>query len=66
MNPIWAFFFKDKLRTPFSVYKMSVAEVVFGASIVFGVGYGIGVGAMWLLESASETVETTGGDTSNE
>ena len=55
MNPLWAFFFKDRLRTPFSVYKMSVAEVVFSAAIVFGVGYGIGKGAMWLLESASDT-----------
>ena len=50
MNPLWALFFKDRLRTPFSVYKMSVAEVAFSVAVVFGVGYGIGEGIQWFID----------------
>lgn len=59
MNPIWGFFFKDKYRTPFSVYKMSLAELVVLCGIVFGAGYGIskGVQAIVNFESSVEIVE---------
>jgi hypothetical protein len=59
MNPIWALLFKDRIRTPFSVYKMSLAEVVFLVSLVFGTGYGIGKLAKWVIDTAgSEQVES--------
>ena len=61
MNPIWALLFKDRIRTPFSVYKMSLAEVVFLISIIFGAGWSIGQGAKWIIDSAGsekEIVET--------
>ena len=41
MNPLWALLFKDRIRTPFSVYKMSLAEVIVLGGIMFGIGYGI-------------------------
>jgi len=49
MNPLWAFFFKDKYRTPFSVYKMSLAELVVLGGMIFGIGYGITEGVNWIL-----------------
>tara|TARA_R110002051_G_scaffold133308_1_gene206699 strand:+ start:28 stop:189 length:162 start_codon:yes stop_codon:yes gene_type:complete len=49
MNPLWALLFKDRIRTPFSVYKMSLAEVVFLVSLIFGAGYGIGQLAGWVV-----------------
>jgi len=49
MNPIWAFFFKDKFKTPFSLYKMSLAELVFLLALSFGVGYGLSKGVQWIL-----------------
>ena len=54
MNPFWAFWFKDIIRTPFSVYKMSLAELIVLAGMIFGVGYGITKGAQWILN-----IETT-------
>tara|TARA_R110002110_G_scaffold387328_1_gene599152 strand:- start:323 stop:508 length:186 start_codon:yes stop_codon:yes gene_type:complete len=51
MNPLWAFFFKDKFRTPLSVYKMSFAEILVLGAIVFGIGYGVTRGAQVLLDS---------------
>ena len=60
MNPIWALLFKDRIRTPFSVYKMSLAEVVFLGGIIFGIGYSISVGAVALKDSfASKTAVET-------
>tara|TARA_R110000796_G_scaffold217159_1_gene333203 strand:+ start:205 stop:390 length:186 start_codon:yes stop_codon:yes gene_type:complete len=60
MNPIWALLFKDRIRTPFSVYKMSLAEVVFLVSLIFGAGYGIGKLAKLVIDSAgSEQVIVT-------
>ncbi len=59
MNPFWAFWFKDKIRTPFSVYKMSLAELIVLGGMVFGVGYGLTKGAQWILNielSSSESV----------
>ena len=56
MNPIWALLFKDRFRTPFSVYKMSLAEVVFLVSLIFGAGYGIGKLAKWAINLSSEEV----------
>jgi len=53
MNPVWALLFKDRFRTPFSVYKMSLAEIVFLVSLIFGAGYGIGKLAKWVIDSAS-------------
>ena len=41
MNPIWALFFKDKFRTIFSVYKMSLAEILVLVSMAAGFGVGI-------------------------
>ena len=52
MNKFWALFFKDRVRTPFSVYKMSVAEVVFLCAVVFGAGYGITKGVQMFIEQA--------------
>jgi len=33
MNRIWAIFFKDRIKTPFSAYKMSLAELIFLLSL---------------------------------
>jgi len=52
MNPIWKFFFKDYIRTPLSVYKMSLAEVVFLCAVIFGAGYGITKGVQSFIEQA--------------
>jgi hypothetical protein len=49
MNPIWALLFKDRIRTPFSVYKMSLAEVLVLGGILFGAGYGIGQFGLWIM-----------------
>ena len=62
MNPLWALLFKDRLRTPFSVYKMSLAEVLVLGGIIFGIGFGIVRGGNWLVEvlqnaSPEETTE---------
>jgi hypothetical protein len=56
MNPFWAVLFKDKYRTPFSVYKMSLAELVVLCGIVFGIGYGIskGINALLNFEASIE------------
>jgi len=56
MNPVWGFFFKDRYRTPFSIYRMSLAEVVFLGAIIFGVGFGITTGVKAILDF--ETTET--------
>ena len=59
MNPIWAFFFKDKFRTIFSIYKMSLAEllVLLSMTVGFGVGiYLLGEKALNLMTDA-EVVE---------
>jgi len=57
MNPLWAIFFKDRIRTPFSVYKMSFAELVFLFALIGGTGYGIGLGVGWILNF--ETADTS-------
>ena len=57
MNPIWGFFFKDRFRTPFSVYKMSLAEIVVLLGLVAGAGIGIAKGIDWILNL--EGVEST-------
>jgi len=49
MNPLWALLFKDRIRTPFSVYKMSLAEIVILGAIAFGIGYGAVRGSKWLV-----------------
>jgi len=49
MNPVWAIFFKDRFRTPFSVYKMSLAEIVFLLTGVAAVGYFGVQGLDWLF-----------------
>ena len=49
MNPLWGVFFKDKFRTPFSVYKMSLAELVFLGAITFGIGFGVTKGSQWIV-----------------
>ncbi len=57
MNPIWGIFFKDRFRTPFSVYKMSLAELVVLLGLVAGAGIGIAKGISWIFEL--EGVEST-------
>ena len=64
MNPIWALLFKDRIRTPFSVYKMSLAEVIVLCGIIFGVGWGLGKSAKMILnlegvKTSNEEVETS-------
>ena len=59
MNPLWALLFKDRIRTPFSVYKMSLAEVVVLASIIFGIGFGAVRGGKWLVDKLSPTETVT-------
>ena len=49
MNPIWALFFKDKIKTPFSVYKMSFAELIFFFSLMGAAGYGAWKGLDWIV-----------------
>ena len=50
MNPIWAIFFKDRFRTPFSVYRMSLAELAVLVGLVVGAGIGIAEGVSWIFE----------------
>ena len=57
MNPLWALLFKDRIRTPFSVYKMSLAEVLVLGGIIFGIGYGLGEGAKWIMNFEFTSVE---------
>ena len=59
MNPIWAFLFKDNWRTPFSVYKMSLAELIVLGGIIFGIGFGVSRGALAIKASFSEKVADT-------
>jgi hypothetical protein len=49
MNPLWALFFKDRFRTLFSVYKMSLAEIVFLLALVAAVGIGVAEGIDWVI-----------------
>jgi len=49
MNPIWGIFFKDRFRTPFSVYKMSLAELIVLLGLFVGVGYGVAKGVDWIM-----------------
>ena len=56
MNPIWGMLFKDRFRTPFSVYKMSLAEIVVLLGLVAGAGIGVAKGVSWIFEL--EGVET--------
>jgi len=49
MNPIWALFFKDRFRTPFSVYRMSLAEIIVLLGLVVGAGIGVVEGISRLL-----------------
>ena len=49
MNPLWAMLFKDRFRTPFSVYKMSLAEIVVLLGLVAGAGIGVAKGIDWIL-----------------
>tara|TARA_R100000995_G_C3454598_1_gene109893 strand:+ start:761 stop:955 length:195 start_codon:yes stop_codon:yes gene_type:complete len=57
MNPLWALFFKDKYRTIFSIYKMSLAEIIFLLALTAGAGMGIYLLGDKVL-SLSDTVET--------
>jgi hypothetical protein len=58
MNPLWAIFFKDRFRTPFSIYKMSLAEIVVLLGLVAGAGIGVAKGIDWILtlEGVSSSV----------
>jgi len=57
MNPIWGILFKDRFRTPFSVYKMSLAELIVLLGLVAGAGIGIAKGVKWIYEL--ESMEAT-------
>ena len=49
MNWFWGFWFKDKYRTPFSVYKMSFAELIVLMGLVFGTGFALTKGVQQLV-----------------
>ena len=55
MNPLWSMLFKDRFRTPFSVYKMSLAEIVVLLGLVAGAGIGIAKGIDWILMAEGDT-----------
>ena len=55
MNPLWAMLFKDRFRTPFSVYKMSLAEIIVLLGLVAGAGIGIAKGIDWILMAEGDT-----------
>jgi len=59
MNPVWALFFKDRFRTPFSVYKMSFAELLVLLGMFVGFGYGVvkGVEAIINFETAESVLD---------
>ena len=47
--------FKDRFRTPFSVYRMSLAEIIVLLSLGVGVGIGVAKGIDWILDLEGET-----------
>ena len=49
MNTFWGLFFKDKFKTPFSLYRMSLAEIVFLLAGIGALGYYGAQGAQWLF-----------------
>lgn len=49
MNPLWAIFFKDRFKTPFSMYRMSLAEIVFLLAAFGSISYFVAEGLNWLL-----------------
>ena len=55
MNPLWGMLFKDRFRTPFSMYKMSLAEIVVLLGLVAGAGIGIAKGIDWILMAEGDT-----------
>ena len=55
MNPLWGMLFKDRFRTPFSMYKMSLAEIVVLLGLAAGAGIGVAKGIDWILELEGET-----------
>ena len=59
MNPLWAFLFKDKFRTPLSVYKMSLAELIVLGACVFGIGFGVTKGVQKILDIVPSTAAAT-------
>jgi|TARA_R100001530_G_scaffold61460_2_gene44344 hypothetical protein len=50
MNKFWAFFFKDKYRTIFSMYRMSLAEVIILITAAVGIGVILIEGIKYLME----------------
>ena len=50
MNWFWGFWFKDKFRTPFSVYKMSFAELIVLCGMIVGVGFGLTKGVQKVID----------------
>ena len=50
MNPIWAIFFKDRFKTPFSLFRMSLADIIFLLAVTIGAGIGIAEGLDRLLD----------------
>ena len=58
MNPLWAFLFKDKYRTPLSVYKMSLAELIVLFGIIGGIGFGIYKGVKTIIDLGTPGTES--------
>ena len=56
MNPIWAILFKARFRTPFSMYKMSMAEIIVLLGLVAGAGVGVAKGIDWVLAVEGESL----------
>jgi hypothetical protein len=56
MNPIWGMLFKDRFRTPFSVYRMSMAEIIVLLGLVAGAGVGVAKGIDWVLAVEGESL----------
>ena len=50
MNPLWALFFKDRFKTPLSIYKMSLAEIIILLSMLVGFGFALWEGLQWIVE----------------
>ena len=49
MNPLWAMLFKARFRTPFSMYKMSLAEVFILIAAAVGIGVFLVEGIKFLM-----------------
>ena len=49
MNPLWSLLFRARFSTPFSIYRMSLAEIVVLLSLAMGAAWGAGKATVWLV-----------------